>query len=457
MITRRGFVGPCAMPLAAASVLGAAPAGFRAAAFRAGATPPLGAPLIWVTPATRVADPLWAKGVVIDTGRERYVLCAIDWCGISGSWHALLRRRIARSAGTAPERVAVQTVHQHTAPYVCGDGYALLRKFPNPPLMYPEKEFEAMADRIAAAVKRALSQARPIDRIGLSQVTVDRVASERRILDAKGEKVIAVRYSTSAKTPALALLPEGDIDREMKSVTLFSGKQIVARIHYYATHPQTFCCDGAVSADFVGAAREQFEKEDGAPQVYFTGCSGNVTVGKYNDGSEQARKDLTARLLAAFRAVPAAAKIEPARAPGWGFAPLALPPRPEGDPVFAAHKARLEAASGKLGQEHYRSAIAVAFRSRTTPLDVTALRFGKAVMVHLPGEPMLDFQRFAQRLLPGGFVAVAGYGDIGPGYLCTDIAYKQGGYEPSASNTGPGTEAALKAAIRAAMNQKSSS
>jgi hypothetical protein len=46
-------------------------------------------------------------------------------------------------------------------------------------------------------------------------------------------------------------------------------------------------------------------------------------------------------------------------------------------------------------------------------------------------------------------VAVAGYGDIQPGYLCTDQAFQEGGYEPSASNAGPGTEARVKAAIRA--------
>ncbi len=447
MMNRREFFMRCGAGAAAA---GAEGSGFRAAAFRADATPPPGAPLIWVRPAARVADPLWAKGVVIDSGRERYVACAIDWCGIAGSWHALLRRRIAGAVGTVPERVAVQTVHQHTAPYVCGDGYALLKKFSNPPLIYPEKEFEAMADRIAAAAKRALGAARPVDRIGLAAVTVERVASERRILDAKREKVTAVRYSSTAKAPALALLPEGDIDREMKSISFFSGKQIVARLHYYATHPQTFCCEGTVSADFVGAAREAFEKEEGVPQIYFTGCSGDVTVGKYNDGSEQARKDLAERLLAAFRAVPAATKAEPAPQPNWKAVPLTLPPRPDSDPVFAAHKAKLESVSGTLGQDHYRSAIAVAFRNRKTPLDVAALRLGRAVVIHLPGEPMLDFQKYAQRELPGDFVAVAGYGDIAPGYLCTDIAYQQGGYEPSASNSAPGTEAAVKAAIAAA-------
>jgi hypothetical protein len=61
---------------------------------------------------------------------------------------------------------------------------------------------------------------------------------------------------------------------------------------------------------------------------------------------------------------------------------------------------------------------------------------------------MLEFQLFAQHAKPCDFVAVAGYGDCGPAYLCTDQAFAEGGYEPSAANTGPGSEAPLKNAIQ---------
>ncbi|HNY41764.1 MAG TPA: hypothetical protein PKJ41_15295, partial [Bryobacteraceae bacterium] len=88
-----------------------------------------------------------------------------------------------------------------------------------------------------------------------------------------------------------------------------------------------------------------------------------------------------------------------------------------------------------------RHANAAAFASRRTPLTVSSLRLGGVRIVHLPGEPLLEFQRHA------GDAIVAGYGDISPGYLCPDKAFEQGGYEPSASNAGPGTEAAMKQAI----------
>ncbi len=61
---------------------------------------------------------------------------------------------------------------------------------------------------------------------------------------------------------------------------------------------------------------------------------------------------------------------------------------------------------------------------------------------------MLAFQRFAQDAAPARFVAVAGYCDCGPGYICTDAAFPEGGYEPTAANVGLGSEALLKKAIR---------
>ena len=69
---------------------------------------------------------------------------------------------------------------------------------------------------------------------------------------------------------------------------------------------------------------------------------------------------------------------------------------------------------------------------------------------------MVAFQLFAQQARPTDFVAVAGYGDCGCSYLCTDEAIAEGGYEPTASNGGKGTEAALKRAILTLLGEAAS-
>lgn len=52
---------------------------------------------------------------------------------------------------------------------------------------------------------------------------------------------------------------------------------------------------------------------------------------------------------------------------------------------------------------------------------------------------------------PDGIVCLAAYADCGPGYIGTEIAYAQGGYEtqPSSSNTSPQVEKVLLDGMRA--------
>jgi hypothetical protein len=418
--------------------LSAAPR-LRVAGFRCDVTPDIGEPLIWVTPASQIVDPLWAKGVVLEDSAGRIVLCAIDWCGVGGATDLLFRQAIAAAARTDVSRVALQAVHQHTAPYVEGDGYAILSRTPSPPLMMSSAFIRRVAERLAQSVTESVSRLEEFDQVGTGEARVDRVASARRLFD---DGKLVTRFSTGGSKPELAALPEGPIDPQLRTVTLARRGKPLVRLHYYATHPQTFCCDGRVSGDFVSAAREDFEKEEKVPQVYFTGCSGDVTAGKYNDSSSAARQALAERLGAALRGSAAATRFEPVNSLKWRSAELHLSPKPE--PVPAAGSA----ASVPAGQDLYRTAITRAFGLRRRPLPASLLAVGNVRIVHLPGEPMLVFQEYARTIASSRFVAVAGYGDISPGYLCTDRAFAEGGYEPGASNATVGTEAKVKKLIR---------
>jgi len=434
---------------AAACTFGAdaAPA-FRAATFVCDATPPPGEVLVWTTPLTEVAQPLLAKGVVIEAGGERIVLCTFDWCEICNDTELALRTRLAEAAGADPARVVVHAVHQHAAPWADSGAHALLDAAPNPPRHLTDAFMEAMTARLYAAAKESVGRLRTFDRIGIGQAKVERVASARRLRAEDGK--IIVRYSGGGKDPALAAAPEGDIDPFLKTVTLAAGEQAVVRLHFYATHPQTFACTGVASSDFVGAARAALETKEKVFQLYFTGCSGDVTAGKYNDGADAAREGLAARLLAGMEAAVAATRLEPIGGGiRWRTAPLPLASRTDKGYTEADRKARLDNPAGEAGSRVYGGAMALAFARRSArPLLVRGLAIGPADMLFLPGEPMLEFQRFAQAASPSRFVAVAGYCDCGPGYICTDAAFAEGGYEPTAANAGPGSEALLKNAIR---------
>ena len=68
-------------------------------------------------------------------------------------------------------------------------------------------------------------------------------------------------------------------------------------------------------------------------------------------------------------------------------------------------------------------------------------------IVGLPGESFIEYQFFAQEQRPGGFVAVASYGDCGPGYICMAKSYEEGGYEPTDSFVSSKCEEVMKEAL----------
>ena len=85
----------------------------RVATFCCDVTPPLGSP-IRHRPLATVEHPLLAKGIVLDDGHQRCIVCAVDWCLMTNTVHLMFRAKMATAAGTDPSRVAVQCVHQHT-------------------------------------------------------------------------------------------------------------------------------------------------------------------------------------------------------------------------------------------------------------------------------------------------------------------------------------------------------
>ena len=419
----------------------------RLATFRCDATPPLEGKFYggWGQPLTRLEDPLWAKGIVLDQGHERYVICAIDWCVLCNSSHRLFCEKLAAAAGTDVSRVAVQSVHQHTAPSADGDEERLVRKATGSHGHTDIEWLDTLADRLAAAVRESLPRLQPVDRLGLGQAKVEQVAATRRVMGKDGK--IQVRWS-ACQDPALRAAPEGYIDPVLRTITFARGDRPIVRLHYYATHPQTGRGDGWVGMDCVGYAREKLENTENVLQIYFTGCSGDVTMGKYNDGSLEARTEITGRLLKGMEAAVAATRFEPLAAIRWHALPLLLPARTDGKYDPAANRATLANAEAKpaAGAD---AASSLAFHERAgEPVVLSMLAVGNARILHFPGEPMVEFQLFAQRSAPQQFVAVAGYGDAGTGYLCTKESYGQGGYEPDSTKITPDGEAVLKAAIR---------
>jgi hypothetical protein len=418
------------------------------ATFSADVTPPLGHPLRggWIEPVRDVEDLLQAHGVILLGMGQPVVLCAVDWCGLRNDAHQRWRDALAKAAHTVPSKVAVHCVHQHNAPFADVGAERLLQAAKDAPRSLDLRFFDRAIDQTVTAVTKALGKTTPFTHIGLGEAAVRQVASNRRILGPSGQ-VVAIRYS-SCRDPKIRAEPEGLIDPKLKSLSFWNGSEPLAVLHYYACHPMSYYGDGVVTSDFAGLARELRREDDPRVfHVYFNGCAGNVTAGKYNDGCRGNRKWLRNRIHAAM--------VEAWRKPvrhavkqwAWRVEPVTLPPRSEGN--FGADQSRRDLADPKGTRvRRCNAAFQLAWLDRhKRPIELTCLDFGPALVLHLPGEPFIEYQLHAQQVRKDSFVCVAGYGDGGPGYLPTAAAYLQGGYEPTVALAGPKSEALLHQAM----------
>lgn len=423
----------------------------RVATFNVDVTPPLGAPLCdaLCPPAAKIVDPLSARGVVLVADEQPIVLCAVDWVGIGNAGYDAWREAIAKAAGTTTNRVAVHCLHQHDAPGCDFEAEELLAQHGLSGACFHVAFAHQAIKNVATAVAEAKERLQTVTHVGLGVGRVEGVASNRRVMGTNG-KVKAVRFS-SCQDEKVRAEPEGTIDPDCRLISFFNGERPLVAITYYATHPQSYYGAGGVSADFVGMARSLREKAlPDVPHVHFNGAGGNVTAGKYNDGSPEMRPILAERLAAGMRKAWENTKRIPIEAKdvGWRTAKVVLPARDTLD----AEKLSATLADAKIDtRERVRSARDLVWLRRCQaghPIDVTCLKLGPAYVLHMPGELFIEYQLAAEKFRPDALVVMASYGDYGAGYIGTSVAYTQGGYETSrVSRVAPEVEAVLMGAM----------
>jgi hypothetical protein len=215
---------------------------------------------------------------------------------------------------------------------------------------------------------------------------------------------------------------------------------------------------GGVSADFPGMARARRQSDDPAVfQVYFTGCAGDTTAGKYNTGAGENRPVLAERLYRAMAEAWRATRRHRLKQVEFRVADLKLPARSTG-------KFSLEAMRGTLANtnatrwQRIEAALGLSWRQRVDQghaIDVPCLDLGKEAVLFtiLPAECFVGYQLAAQRLRPDAFVVVAGFGDGAPGYVPTDQCWRDG-YQDDYCWVPPMTEKAILRALDEAFGRR---
>ena len=105
-------------------------------------------------------------------------------------------------------------------------------------------------------------------------------------------------------------------------------------------------------------------------------------------------------------------------------------------------------ADAKLNMGGNLSELAWAVRqSEGNLIRIACLRLGHTRTLFMPGELFVEYQLAAKAARSDLTVAMAAYGEGGPGYIGARAAYSQGGYEIEVSLMSPDVEDVLMNAV----------
>ena len=427
---------------------------FQIAPFRADVTIPIGHACMGggISPAIEIVDPLFANGVVLLGPDKPIIFLAIDWCEIRNDAYGHWRNALAEAAGTDPERVLLACVHQHDAPVVDYEAQHLLDEAGLEKTLCDVAFAKECVARVAAAMNEAIKTPKPVTHYGIGMAKVEGVCSNRRVVFPDGH--VTYERGSATADAAVRALPEGIIDPYLKTLSFWNGDAPVAAISAYSTHPMSYYGKGGVSADFPGMARAQRQKEmPDVFQIYFSGCSGDTTAGKFNDGSPENRPVLANKIHQGMVKAWDNTQRFPLEGANLRVAELNLVPKNFGG--YSEEDARKTVAdvNAKSFQRNL-AAMALSWRKRMgegRPIDVPVVDFGNAKFLVMPGESFVQYQILAQGFSPDAPVVTAGFGECAPGYIPSAVASAEGYNDESWCWVEPGAEPLITEALRDAL------
>jgi hypothetical protein len=271
-----------------------------------------------------------------------------------------------------------------------------------------------------------------VGKIKTAEERIKGLGANRRMIDENG-KCFAMRWS-KCDDESLRALPAGNFDPLLRTIAFTADDdRIIAALHFYASHPMAAYRRKMVSQDVPGIALDYVARNSDSEtfNIYFTGCGGNVTFGKYNTGSpeeglEKLGKVLGKGMLANIRSLE---EKEPGKLE-FTTAAFDFPLKPEITEENMLKK--IWETDDELQARYIALRLIIARNWKTwRNCSVSRLSIGKDVhFLSLPSEMCVEYQLYAQSLIPEEFLACAAYGNGTYHYIPTAKMYEEGGYEP---------------------------
>jgi hypothetical protein len=388
--------------------------------------------------ATSIEDELRVRAVVLSNDTGSVALVACDLLAVPASVVNAAKQLIVDETGISPERVMISATHTHFGPPTIRNH----RDTPDP------EWIDWLVRQIADAVARAYARRRPAA-VSHGAATVDNVCFNRRYHMRNG----TVRFNPGRGNPDI-VGPAGPTDPTVTALLVegLDGKPIAVwsnlSLHYVGADDAS-----AFSPDYYGRFGNTVRRWLGPDAV---GVLTNAASGDINntDVSEPVAASPSAQAQQVATAVAGAAigstfsrprDPDPVIDAELFTRQLDRWPVTEDDVAIAAEIRNASADtplppgpfSFVTGQEippgmrrdYAESLPLLAALPASGPAAMQIVRIGDLAIIGMPGEVFVEFGIQLRKLSPFGRTAVVGLANDYLGYLPTQRAFSQGGYE----------------------------
>ena len=337
--------------------------------------------------------PLKARVLVLRSAHEMVAIVSLDLLALNdtsvGGWQDFKK---GMSDMIAADKIVLTCTHTHSAP----ESVALSG-------LYLTGEYRTWLSRVQRVVREGIGQAvkglRPCT-ISFAAALLNGYSLQRRIPVAGG-----VVMSDAVQPISKELMDRGPVDRRVHTVRLkeLGGEGIATLVHAIC-HPVHEMCLPHISSEFPGEMCLELERSlgNGLP-LFLNGAAGDTNPPTVSLGPGYARKHGQALARIAEMADGDAA-VDTA--------------------VFKfAHQEIQLLVRKEAGVANKFDALA----------RLSAIRIGSLAVLFLPGEPFVETALAIERSSPFEHTIVVGFCENNIGYIPTDAAFEQGGYE-----AGPG-------------------
>jgi len=390
----------------------------------------------------KVQSRLYASVLVVDDGKIRFVFISLDLLWLDDALCSEVRERVAKVTKTISDHVMVSCTHTHNGPSIC-------KTFP---LIPPDEEVVCeIKNKIVEAAKTAVSQLVKANMFQ-AKTTIAR-SFNRRVIIETGK----VWINAGAHDPAI-VGAEGPADQELLALWFKDGNNDpIAVLVNYSAHPNHWCFENIITADFPGEVCSTIQSglDDKVPVLYLQGGCGNTDIkdfAKYQyakdydwlEDTKNAGHEIGNKVLELINDTSNTSGTEitlshqkrvfeaPARHIGREDMPLAdaseflstCAPKPQticqGYEPEAWKQYWAESVVQLEGAKPFRE---------TYPFETSLYRLGELVIVTNPAEMFVEYQLEVKKQSPFAYTMVAELTNGYCGYIPTETAMVNGGYE----------------------------